>query len=162
MDGIARMDDEQRLKDVWAQKRVPVLLRRDGEKEMVRLRLPFAQGHKEWLKNNRRHRPTWNPTLACWEIPKAWFNDTVDRSLQRWGQVYVIQPYREHEVCAPACMRAKGHECTCSCMGARHGQGDQGGWFSTSEAFAARWGERRLACRLMVAKKAVTAGSQKS
>jgi len=30
-------------------------------------------------------------------------------------------------------------------------QGDDGGWFKTNEAFATRWGDKELACRLMVA-----------
>lgn len=33
-------------------------------------------------------------TDAYWELPKSWFNDLVDRALQRYGKVYIIQPYR--------------------------------------------------------------------
>jgi len=148
---MTQMSDPARMKAAWEQKRIPVVLRRDGEGEAIRLRLPYREGNKEWLKNGRRNRPKWNPDFKCWEIPKAWFNDIVDRSLRRWGRIYVIQPYRQQEVCAPACMNAKGHECQCSCMGANHGQGDDGGWFKTNEAFATRWGDKELACRLMVA-----------
>ena len=143
------MHESHRLKEIWNQKTTPVVLRRDGKGEQVRVRLPFAEGNYAWLRDGRRARPNWNVGLACWELPKAWFNDLVNRSLRRWGRIYVIQPYREQEICAPACMNATGHECQCSCMGANHGQGDDGGWFSTDDAFAARWGERELACRLM-------------
>ena len=83
------------------------------------------------------------------EITKAGFNNLVNRCLRRWGLIYVIQPYQEQEICALACMNAIGHECQFSRMGANHGQGDDGGWFSTSEAFAARWADSQLACRLM-------------
>lgn len=141
--------ESHRLKEIWNQKTTPVVLRRDGKGEQVRVRLPFAEGNYAWLRDGRRARPNWNADLTCWELPKAWFNDLVNRSLRRWGRIYVIQPYREQEICAPACMNATGHECQCSCMGANHGQGDDGGWFSTDDAFAARWGERELACRLM-------------
>ena len=143
------MQDERRMKTAWNQKAIPVVLRRDGIGEQVRVRLPYAEDNYLWLKNRRRIRPSWNAALGCWEIPKAWFNDLVNRCLLRWGSIYIIQPYREQEICAPACMSAIGHECKCSCMGANHGQGEDGSWFSTSEAFAARWGGRQLACRLL-------------
>ncbi|PHR08127.1 MAG: hypothetical protein COB29_07910 [Sulfitobacter sp.] len=146
------MHDPHRLKEVWSQKSVPVVLRRDGKGEQVRVRLPYAEVNYAWLRDGRRLRPSWNASLTCWEVPKAWFNDLVNRSLRRWGRIYVIQPYQEQEICAPACMNASGHECQCSCMGANHGQGDDGGWFSTDDAFAARWGKRELACRLMISR----------
>jgi hypothetical protein len=149
------MHDPHRLKEVWSQKSVPVVLRRDGKGEQVRVRLPYAEGNYAWLRDGRRLRPSWNASLTCWEIPKAWFNDLVNRSLRRWGRIYVIQPYQEQEICAPACMNASGHECQCSCMGANHGQGDDGGWFSTDDAFAARWGDRELACRLMISRPSI-------
>ena len=149
MAGKQTLSDEQRLRDAWNQKSIPVVLRRSGKGEDIRVRLPFSKDNKLWLRNDRRRRPSWNSTHKCSELPKAWFNDLVDRSLHRWGKIYIIQPYREQEICAPACMNAKGHDCQCSCMGANHGQGDDGSWFSTSDAFAARWGDRELACRLM-------------
>ena len=71
-------------------------------------------------------------TDAYWELPKSWFNDFVDRALQRYGKVYIIQPYREQEICARACQEALGHECQCSCMGANHGVGNDGSWFEVS------------------------------
>lgn len=149
---LSDQENQKRLKTAWAQKTIPVVLRRGGPGENIRVRLPYAKNNKLWLRNNRTRKPSWNQEHKCWELPKAWFNDLVDRSLQQWGQIYIIQPYREQEICAPACMNAKGHDCQCSCMGANHGQGDDGNWFSTSEAFAAKWGEKKLACRLMKVK----------
>jgi hypothetical protein len=87
-----------------------------------------------------------------WELPKSWFNDFVDRALKRYGKVYIIQPYREQEICARACQEALGHECQCSCMGANHGIGNDGSWFEVSDTFSTRWGERELACRLLTAR----------
>jgi hypothetical protein len=63
---------------------------------------------------------------------------SVDRSLAKYSKVYIIQPYREHEKCAPACQNAIGHECQCSCMGLYHGAGNDGSWFEVSETFATR------------------------
>ncbi len=73
------------------------------------------------------------------EVPKAWFNDFVERSLRTFGQVYLIQPYREKETCSPACPNAMGHECQYSCIGRNHGAGNDGSWLEISETFATRW-----------------------
>ena len=147
--------DEYRIKAIWNQEDIPVVLRRGGLGDRPRLRLPYADDNRQWLRNDRRDPPVWKNDLRCWEIPKAWFNDFVARGLKRYGRLYVIQPYREQEKCAPACMRATGHECECSCMGANHGSNGGAGWFEVSDTFATCWGERHLACRLMTAKTAV-------
>lgn len=139
-----------RLGRIWAQEVIPVVLRRTGKSELLRLRLPYAPGNGEWLRNGRTRKPSWNSKEAYWEIPKAWFNDFVDRALKRFGKLYVIQPFRAQEECAPACQNAQGHECQCSCMGANHGQGDDGTWFEVSDTFSTRWQDRELASRLMV------------
>lgn len=83
-------------------------------------------------------------------MPKAWFNDLTAKLLGEYGKLWIIQPFREQEVCAPACKNAVGHECNCSCMGQYHGTGGpDAGWFVVNEAFETRWGEARMACRLM-------------
>ncbi len=145
--------DHPTLAYVWNQQKIPVVLRRAGQGEKLRVRLPFASDNRQWLQDDRRIRPKWiGGSDAYWELPKAWFNDFVDRALRRYGKVYIIQPYREQEVCARACQEAQGHECQCSCMGANHGVGNDGSWFEVSDTFATRWGERALACRLLVAR----------
>ena len=144
--------DKQDPKFVWNQKDIPVALRRTGKGERLRVRLPYAETNRQWLRNGRRASPEWIASGKYWELPKAWFNDFVDRALAKYGSVYIIQPYREQEVCAPACQNAVGHECQCSCMGLNHGAGNDGSWFEVSEAFAVRWGPRELACRLLTAK----------
>jgi hypothetical protein len=90
-------------------------------------------------------RPRWIKDGKYWEVPNSWFNDLVNGALDRWGKVYIIQPYREQEKCAPACMNALGHECQCSCMGQNHGAGgSDSGWFVVAETFASRWHEKEL------------------
>lgn len=119
----------QVLKEIWGQQRIPVVLRRGGKGELLRVRLPFSEDNRDWLGEGRRSRPTWLSNKACWETPKNWFDDFVKKALKRYGKLYVIQPFREQEVCAPACKNATGHECQCSCMGAYHGTGRDGSWF---------------------------------
>lgn len=139
----------EKLKQAWNQNKLPIVLRRGGRGEKLRVRLPQADDNRVWLRNRRRINPEWNSAHRCWELPKAWFNDLVDRALKRYGAIYIVQPYREQEKCAPACMNATGHECQCSCMGANHGAGNDGSWYEISETFATRWQERELACRLL-------------
>lgn len=144
--------NDPKLKRAWKQAEIPVVLRRTGKGEKLRVRLPFAPDNGTWLRDNKRTRPEWHADLEYWEMPKAWFNEFVTRALSRFGRLYVIQPYREQEKCSPSCLNATGHECQCSCMGENHGAGNDGSWFEVTEAFASRWGERELACRLMVAR----------
>jgi hypothetical protein len=117
---------EKEMKRIWGQKQIPVVLRRGKKGQHLRIRIPYSRDNRNWLRNERRASPTWVGERKYWEIPKAWFNDFVERALQKYGRLYVVQPYREQEKCAPACMSAVGHECQCSCMGANHGAGNDG------------------------------------
>lgn len=146
---MGKYKNSAELKRVWEQKATPVVLRRDGKGEKLRVRLPYSDDNRNWVQNGRRISPVWSVRHECWELPKAWFNDLVTRALHRFGRIYVIQPYREQEKCSPKCLEATGHECQCSCMGANHGAGNDGSWFEVTDTFATRWGERELACRLM-------------
>ncbi len=134
---------------VWNQQLIPVAQRRTGKGELLRVRLPYALGNRQWLRNGRHIAPIWVPKEKHWELPKAWFNDFVDRALAKFGSVYIIQPYREQEKCSPACQNAQGHECQCSCMGQYHGVGNDGSWFEVTETFSTRWGPQEVACRLL-------------
>lgn len=133
---------------ILQQKTVPVAIRM-GTGHPLTVRVPYATDNMAWLQAGRRNRPKWKREQQEWEIPASWFNGFVDRALSRYGKLYVIQPYREMEKCADACMNAQGHECQCSCMGANHGSGGGHGWFKVNEAFSFRWGVSTLACRLM-------------
>ncbi|MDN3588459.1 hypothetical protein QWY86_17380 [Pedobacter aquatilis] len=129
------------------------MIYRRGIGHPLLMRLPYKEGNRSWLKHYGRINPQWIVTKKHWELPQAWFNDLVSRSLTRFGKLYIIQPYREQEKCAPACWNAQGHECQCSCMGANHGSQSEGnGWFVVSDTFATRWNSIELACRLLVKK----------
>ena len=146
-----RRHDERLLK-VWNQTSVPVIIRRAKKGERHRIRLPYAADNRDWIRRGRATRPVWFRQQYYWEIPKAWFNDFVNRALVRFEKIYIIQPFREQEKCAPACMNALGHECQCSCMGQNHGAGNNGSWFEVNETFATRWNEEEWACRLLQAR----------
>lgn len=148
------MDPEGNLGQVWRQEKIPVILRRMGKGERLRARVPLDLSPAyTWLEKLGRHRPLWSGRDGYyWELPKAWFDDFVNASLDRFGQVYIIQPYREQEMCSASCRHAVGHECECSCMGANHGSGNDEGWFDVTDAFSTKWGEQELACRLLTAR----------
>lgn len=137
------------LQRVWRQTTTPVIIRRTKSGQQHRLRLPYGTDNRDWIRNGRRTNPIWQPQQRYWEIPKSWFNDFINRALVRYGKVYIIQPFRVQEKCAPACMNAIGHECQCSCMGLNHGAGNDGSWFEVNDAFATRWNQEEWACRLL-------------
>lgn len=144
--------ESSRLEAVWRQKAIPVAWRSGETARPLLAKLPFMIDNRSWLRSMGRRHPDWNERGQYWEIPKSWFNALIEKALNRFGSIYVVQPFREQEKCSPSCMNAIHHVCECSCMGANHGAGNDGSWFEVSEAFATRWGERELACRLMVAK----------
>lgn len=138
------------LRAVLSQTDVPVLIRR-GKGYSLLVRLPYNVLNKSWLGASGRRIPVWDGKQ--WDVPQAWFNALVKRCLETYGRAYVVQPYREQETCAPACWNAEGNECQCSCMGVNHGsQSSEAGWRIVSDAFATRWGDRDLACRLLTTK----------
>jgi hypothetical protein len=143
--------ERERLRRVWNQRAIPVILRRP--QGPLRMRLPYRASNRAWLRGPGRINPAWKLMGRYWELPRAWFDRLVDQCLFDFGRVYVVQPYREQEKCAPACWNAKGHECQCSCMGLNHGiHDDDGRWKIVSEAFATRWGPQEVACRLIQAR----------
>ena len=146
--GVYKAMPLRRFREVWQQSRIPVVIRQ-GTGHKLNVRLPFADDKRVWLKASHRTKPIWVNDGKYWELPQAWFNDFVQRGLRRYGRLYVIQPYVEKEVCAPACWNANGHECQCSCMGANHGSHGGGGWFVVSDTFAVRVSSSDMACRLM-------------
>lgn len=143
-----------RMRRIWNQQSVPVIAR-GGKTHRLRLRLPLSSGNNGWIQNGRRHSPEWTAARRHWEAPQSRFNDLVARCLAKFGRVYIIQPYRVQEKCAPACWNTAGHECQCSGMGANDGSGHPGGlWFIVSDAFAARWSNEDYACRLLTLRSA--------
>ena len=86
---------------IWDQERIPVVLQLGGP---ILVRLPYSPGNRNWLRNERRSEPAWRG--KCWKLPAAWFNDFVNRAIQRYSRLYIIQSYRASEVCSAACQNA--------------------------------------------------------
>ena len=140
---------DQRLREIWFQKKIPVVYRPGGSQRLL-VRLPYAADNRIWLKGERRNKPKWNPEHKRWEVATSWFEDVVKRAIAKYGAVYVVEPFRVQKKCAPACWNAKGLECDCSCMGLNHGTGDPGGrWYTISDALAVNWGPRQYSYKLM-------------
>lgn len=134
---------------IWRQDKLPVVYRESHGKPLL-VRLPYDPNNGVWLKAAHRRNPVWLEQFKCWRVPHSWFDEIITECLSRFGSVYVIQPYREQEKCAPACWNAKGFECECSCMGQYHGsEGPYGKWYVISDTFAVTWKSRQLACRLI-------------
>lgn len=144
---------QQQLMSVWEQRRIPVIRRREGEN--LRVRLPprpreAIVTNRSWLQSLGRRHPIWNEEKYWWEVPRSWLKPLIEKCLHDYGKVYIIQPYREQEKCAPSCRAATGYICQCSCMGEHHGEGDVGrAWLDVSETFSTRWGPEEIACRLL-------------
>lgn len=139
---------DPKLRSIWKQKEVPVIYRQPSPSPVF-FKVSYSDNNYEWVRGEKRHKPRWNQQYKCWETPVAWFDYLIERTLKRYGQVYVIQSHKEQQKCAPACWNATGFHCECSCMGANHGSGDSGAWYEVSETFAFQWGERQYACRLI-------------
>ena len=146
--------DDPKLMEIWNQKSIPILFQREQGYPLL-VHLPNSGYYQNWLRGRKqrgkkRRNPVWNNQFKCWEVPVAWFEELVKRLLNKYGKVYVIQVYRERNICAPACWNARGSSCVCSCMGVNHGKDYPGGkWYVVSEALAIQWGERKYACRLI-------------
>ena len=133
----------------WKQTRLPVIFQRQRPAPLL-IRLPYAEDNKVWLRNGERNKPSWDKLNGAWEVPQAWFERAIRLSFSHYGACYVIQLYREKEVCAPACWNALGADCECSCMGANHSTGRPSGrWYEISDTFAVLWGVQRYSVRLL-------------
>jgi hypothetical protein len=140
---------DQHLAAIWRQKKIPVVFRRERPAPLL-VKLPYAPNNRDWLRDDRHNIPDWNDQYKAWETPQAWFERNVRLCLRRYGACYVIQLYREKQVCAPACWNAQGIHCECTCMGENHGTGQPGGrWYEIDETLAVSWGVQRYSCRLV-------------
>jgi hypothetical protein len=146
------MMDQLTLSYVWKQKQIPVVLRRTGRGERIRVRLPFADDNRHWLQNGRRTAPEWiGGTEAYWELPKSWFNDLGDRALVRYGKISFSSTASRRSAGEHARKRSV-MSANVHAWGANHGAGNDGSWFEVSDTFSTRWGDRELACRLLTAR----------
>jgi len=141
---------DPKLRQIWYQERIPVVFRQGNSKPLL-VHLPPSPDNREWLKADHRKQPKQIQQYKCWGTPNSWFKDIIKDALEKYRSVYVIQTYRTHQKCAPACWNATGIDCECSCMGENHGSGNPiGKWYIVSDTFAVSWGEKQYSCRLIV------------
>lgn len=140
------ISDTETIKRIWLQDQIPVIQRPKTGK--IRIKFPEGKIALGWLRQPGKHYPEWKKDHFV--VPASWLNYLITLCLNRDKKVYLIQPYNEKEVCAARCQNAKGNDCECSCMGANHGQGEDGGaWFEVDETFKVRWKGSILAARLL-------------
>lgn len=146
---MANGERDERLRAVWHQKAMPVVFRRERPSPLL-VKLPYARSNREWLRDGRHNRSDWNEQYTAWETPQAWFEKNIKLCLRKYKSCYVMQLYREKQVCAPACWNAQGIDCECSCMAENHGAGHpEGRWYEIDETLAVSWGVQRYARRLV-------------
>jgi len=133
------------IRRIWFQTEAPVVHRPKTGK--LNVKLPNGLNDSDWLNLCGASVPTWNNGYFI--VAASWLNEVIKQSLERYGEVFLIQPYNEKEICASACKNASGFECQCSCLGKNHGQGEDGsgGWYFIDEALEVRWRGEVLAAR---------------
>ena len=148
--------EEMRL--LWREVSFPILYNPGkGKPLLLRLSPPEKRpqlqptDEYEFLVEPNKHRPKWGILKRHWELPHSWLDDLVKKIVGARRALYLTQHIRSYETCSKQCQEAKGFDCECSCMGARHGENNlHSGWFEISEYFAVKSGEEQLACRLIV------------
>lgn len=143
--------------EVWRNGVTPVVYRPPHQRPLlVRLPAVCVGSHearfswRRWLRRGRRSHPAWLEQFKCYELPRSSFTDIAKRLAHEFGSVYIIQAVRGREICAPACLNARGLECECSCLGRNHGAGEDGGrWYVISETCAVRWHDSELRWSLL-------------
>lgn len=139
---------EKPLSDIWWQHDAPILFNR-GEGKRPWVKTTASATDVEFIKLGPTI-PLWIEKYSCYQVPMLWFSKLVRLLVENFGQLYVIQPYREKEICSPSCKNAMGYDCSCQCYGQYHGVQFAGNdWFVVSEACEVRWGEKSWGCRLL-------------
>jgi hypothetical protein len=54
--GPKTVQNQNKIKEVWAQKRIPVVYRKGKEYPLL-LRLPYNKDNRAWIKDDKRHNP---------------------------------------------------------------------------------------------------------
>lgn len=95
--------------------------------------LPFkASGihNREWIKTGfgtgRNLRPELVSPENVWRVSRAHLEACVEAIADTCGAVDVFLQFSEAQGCDERCMKARGDECICSCLGTNHGGGIYG------------------------------------
>lgn len=146
--GEVKLESLPELKAFLEASKLPVLLN-TKTKGKIMLRFPNEEKHEDFVAGGQRSEPEWKP-YGAWFVARSALRSHAQRCIAKWGGCWIVQSYREKEVCAPACQNAIGLECHCSCMGLYHGheaEATSGKWHVVNEAFCVRWGDVVYAVR---------------
>jgi len=64
---------DSQLKDLWRQGKIPVIFKRNKPLPVL-VRIPFAEGNMEWLRDGRRMKPDWSTLKNPWNPHEHWFS----------------------------------------------------------------------------------------
>jgi hypothetical protein len=87
----------------------------------IETKMPYNGSNRGWLHEHLGQRI--QPELrgrGVWAIARPHLQHLVDGLADRFGHVDVVLDFRVAERCDTRCQRAKGDECTCSCLGENH------------------------------------------
>jgi hypothetical protein len=115
-----------------------------GRIEIRDLRAPRGDEptNKSMFKSaaGRRIRPTWVAAdegepgwKGYWVIARNHLTVVAEEIAIRDGEVQIEMHYSTTEQCDRRCQEATGDECTCSCEGKYHGDGQHASWIEINE-----------------------------
>lgn len=114
-------------------------------------------------------RPTWidappgSPGWAgYWTISRQHLTVVAEAVAIRDGLVNVEMHYSTTEQCDRRCKNAKGDDCTCSCEGKNHGDGDHASWTPVGDTTLVKSSGTRIATRQLTRAEAEAARLQRS
>lgn len=145
-------------KKAWNQKERPVILRcrkSNGRNQKLRIRLPERGEHFTLLKGSNKfnHKPVYIASGKFWEVSYQRLNELVEVLAKFYGEVILMQPVKEKQVCARKCMEANGFECECSCLGANHGSENMNSsWYEVNDTYAVRYESDQVSLKVISAK----------
>lgn len=88
----------------------------------VLTKMPYDGGSNRWWLHDHlgdRIQPE-HRGKGVWAIARPHLRYLVEGLAERFGHVDVLLDFRQSERCDTRCQRARGDECTCSCLGENH------------------------------------------
>ena len=96
-------------------------------------------------------QPGWN---GYWTISRNHLNAVAEAIAIRDGEVIVEMHYSEREQCDSRCQTATGDDCTCSCEGKHHGEGQYASWREVGATTLVRGTGEKAVTRVLTRKDA--------
>jgi len=96
-------------------------------------------------------QPGWH---GYWTISRTHLNVVAEAVAIRDGEVTVEMHYSDKEQCDSRCQDATGDDCTCSCEGKHHGEGQYASWKEVGATTLVRSTGEKTITRVLTRKKA--------